>query len=1537
MSSCEGIEEESNELETESGMEGGQSMPSSSDDVGPIDAPQVPPQSLPQGPPQSLPQVPPQSLPQVPPQSLPQLPPQSLPQVPPQLLPQVPLQSLAQVPPQSLPQVPPPSLPQLPPQSLPQLPPQSLPQLPPQSLPQLPPQSLPQLPPQSLPQLPPQSLPQVPPQTAGFAPFMFLPGFNPGTLPQVGYPFPQNSIIIMNNCNNIQFGNQNTINSTQHHEHHPGGKFDGLDPDMVRMLINLVNPEEEKQMVNDLQDEDKRKDFVSGLKAFGTQLKTARGGCVLLDFELSKDPEERLRFLRSCQSGEFQRFIQDTLLSRYVEDPRKVSMVLCFSIASITDTECGEMAFNFNSSALTIHFRARRGSPGCGLHPVLVTAGPGGTTAGGLEGLRQYVNMSGLRVVNDSTSNHSNLQSVMEDIMDTEQRDAFQLHWSQTTSGDVSAIGEQSAMSAMAEVLQKPVRVITALESSYVDVLFLPSQPLSTTVPVVPVVIGAYGEDHYARIDYVIPEVPSQAATSGGADLHSDSPKGGTAEESEGFTWEKTDGGHSLQLKTTINSLTEKTCLPNKTDSRWSTLTAVTFTDCTVDLRGTEDVPTLEVLAQNMKQDLITLENVLTLIPQRSRVSKIYLAGNKLRQIPDGLGLLPNLTCLSAPKNKLKKIPAGIPDLGYLTVVDFNRNHLTKFPEVLQHLPGLKKVFLCFNKIKSIPAGVLPNMKSLKVLALDKNHLKGVPQDIVKCNSLVELHVKGNPLSSMPRMVFSMPSLRLLGVDRKVWEGFRKHNDDIRYRVSFDVCFDKCEHMSYDGKQLDTTEATGTTIQKAEHKLKSQLEEEHLPKQGFPSEEEYEQKQGCPSEQDQEDLPIAPSAEMSLTTHVSSMDDYNSTYRRSIEDPGEFWREISEEFHWETGPKGKFVEHNFDPNVGDVFVRWMPGATTNITYNLLEKNIREKCLGSTTALQWQGDDDVETREVTYDHLKSLVCRAANMLKAKGIRRGDRVMIYMPQTIEQVVAMLACARVGAVHCVVYGGATAEYLADRVKDSKCTAIITADFAGKDGGRQPVKTEVDRALKLCGREHFVRFCVVVRRVGVGDQDTWPKATGSQESSVPWCDGRDYWWQEEMERVDDECEPEWMDAEDPLLILYTSGSTGSPKGVIHTVGGYMMYAATTFKYVFDCGNVANKVHFCTADLGWVTGQSYVVYGPLLNGVTTVLLEGDPLKANRIVSMVRKYSVTSLYTTPTAIRHMKATSDSEANYKLDSLRVVGTVGEPIATSTWRWYRSTIGGDHCSVVDTYWQTETGGHVMTPLPGATPMKPGSATLPFFGVEPAVLTDDGREMVGPCEGHLVFKSPWPGMMRGINGKPEKFTSYFEQFPGYYYTGDRCRRDGDGYYRILGRRRTESASPEPWGRCKDSHPDVEDVAVVTTDPTDDTGECHSGGYDNWYIFVTLRQTACLHAQTIFTHLREMLATSLHVFTPPSHIHCASELPRTWSDKVLRRLLRKVVLNDLDLGDFHVVANLKSLPKLFRQCRDMQTSCQPIDMFTKPRTMPS
>ncbi|XP_019645322.1 PREDICTED: uncharacterized protein LOC109486075 [Branchiostoma belcheri] len=308
MSSCEGIEEESNELETESGMEGGQSMPSSSDDVGTIDVLQVPLQSLPQVPLQSLPQVPLQSLPQVPLQSLPQVPLQSLPQVP--------LQSLPQVPPQSLPQVPP--------------------------------QSLPQVPPQSLPQVPPQSLPQVPPQAAGFAPFMFIPGFNPGTLPQAGYPFPQNSIIIMNNCNNIQFGNQNTINSTQHHEHHPGGKFQGLNPDTMRMLINLTNPEDEQQMLNDLQDEDKRKDFVSGLKAFGTQLKTARGGCVLLDFELSKDPEERLRFLRSCQSGEFQRFIQTSLLSRYVEDPRKVSMVLCFSIASITDTECGEMAFNFN-------------------------------------------------------------------------------------------------------------------------------------------------------------------------------------------------------------------------------------------------------------------------------------------------------------------------------------------------------------------------------------------------------------------------------------------------------------------------------------------------------------------------------------------------------------------------------------------------------------------------------------------------------------------------------------------------------------------------------------------------------------------------------------------------------------------------------------------------------------------------------------------------------------------------------------------------------------------------------------------------------------------------------------------------------------------------------------------------------------------------------------------------------------------------------------------------------------------------------------
>ncbi|CAH1242932.1 ACSS2 [Branchiostoma lanceolatum] len=1353
--------------------------------------------------------------------------------------------------------------------------------------------------------------------------------YNPGFLPQgasQGFQFPPGCIFILNDCSNIQFGSQNTINSTHHHEHQSGDKFNGLNPEFLRMLINLGDPQKEKEMVNDLQDEDKCKDLVSGLKAFGTQLKTAKEGCVLLDFELSKDPEERLRFLRSCQSGEFQRFIQDNLLSRYVKDPTKVSMVLCFSIASITDTGCGEMAFNFN----------------------LLQGGYDVTASAGLEGLRQYATLSGLTFVESGAPNQSDLQSCLGDVLDDpEQRSAFELHLlnAQNTLAKLPAVGNQLKMSALAEVLQRPVRLITALENSFVDVLILPSQPLNPTCPTGAVVIGAYDKDHYVRMDYVTPE--AQAATSGGPELHSDDHRDGAAEEEEeGITWEKTDSGHALHLNTTINDLTRQTRVPDTTDSRWASLTSVTFVDCTVDLKNTEDSLTIEVRTNNIKQDPTTLESVLALFPQRSNVAKLYLGGNKLRQLPDGMVFLPNLTCLSAPKNKLKKLPASILDLTSLTVVDLNRNHLTKFPEDLQLLPLLEKVFLCSNKIKSIPVGVLSKMKNLQVLAIDKNNLKGVPKDIVESKSLVELHIKGNPLSSLPRMVFSMTSLKLLGVDRNVWEGFLKHNDDARYRPSFNVCFDRCQHMGYDRKQ-NLPKTTNTTTQKVEDKQMGLLEEEDLPNQGSSTEEES--RQEGPTEQGQEDPPISPSAEMSLTTHVSSMDDYNSTYRRSIEDPAEFWREISEEFHWETGPEGKFVDHNFDPNVGDVFVRWMSGATTNITYNLLEKNIREKCLGSALALQWQGDDDAERREVTYAQLKSLVCRAANMLKAKGIKRGHRVMIYMPQTVEQVVAMLACVRIGAVHCVVYGGATAEYLADRVKDSKCTAIITADFAKKDGGRQPMKTEVDRALKICGKEHSVHSCIVVRRVGDGEPDVWTTSAGPQEKNVPWCDGRDYWWQEEMGRVDDECEPEWMDAEDPLLILYTSGSTGSPKGVIHTVGGYMMYTATTFKYVFDCGNVADKVHFCTADLGWVTGQSYVIYGPLLNGVTTVLLEGDPLKANRIVTMVRRYNVTSLYTTPTAIRHMKATSGSDANYKLDTLRVVGTVGEPIARSTWRWYRSTIGRNHCSVVDTYWQTETGGHVMTPLPGATPMKPGSTTLPFFGVEPAVLSDDGKEMAGQCEGHLVFKSPWPGMMRGINGKPEKFTSYFQQFPGYYYTGDRCRRDADGYYRILGRREDRVSIPGAMGQVFNQldveatllqHPDVEDVAVVTTDPTDDSfsgsGASSSGGYDNWYIFVTLRQTACL-TETIFNTLREMLATTLHIFTPPSHIHCASELPKTWSDKVLRRLLRKVVLNDLDLGDFHVVANLRSLTTLFRQCRDMQTSCDSIEFFTKPRTMPS
>ncbi|XP_038613227.1 acetyl-coenzyme A synthetase, cytoplasmic [Tachyglossus aculeatus] len=667
-----------------------------------------------------------------------------------------------------------------------------------------------------------------------------------------------------------------------------------------------------------------------------------------------------------------------------------------------------------------------------------------------------------------------------------------------------------------------------------------------------------------------------------------------------------------------------------------------------------------------------------------------------------------------------------------------------------------------------------------------------------------------------------------------------------------------------------------------------------------------------------------PPAELSRSAHVSSLQQYRDLHRRSLEEPHEFWGDVAKEFFWKTPCPGPFLNHNFDVTKGKIFIEWMKGATTNICYNVLDRIVEDKNLGDKIAFYWEGNQPGTATKITYRELLAQTCRFANVLKKLGIKKGDRVAIYMPMIVELVVAMLACARIGAVHSIVFAGFSAESLCDRIMDSSCVLLVTADAFFRGDKLVKLKETVDEALRKCRDKGLtVRHCVVAKHLsraapaadGPGGQSPPPKrlCPDGQGKQIPWNADTDRWWHELTGDAADTCEPEWCDAEDALFILYTSGSTGKPKGVVHTVGGYLLFAATSFKYVFDYH--PDDVYWCTADIGWITGHSYITYGPLANGATCVLFEGLPTHPDpgRMWTIVDKYQVTKLYTAPTAIRLlMKFGDEPVTKHCRRSLKILGTVGEPINPEAWLWYYAVVGEKRCPVVDTFWQTETGGHMLTPLPGATPLKPGSATFPFFGVHPAILNESGEELEGEAEGYLVFKRPWPGIMRTVHGDHTRFeATYFRRFPGYFVTGDGCRRDRDGYYWITGRTddmlnvsghllstaEVESALLE--------HKAVAEAAVVSH-PHPIKGEC-------LYCFVTLRQ-GLVFTPALREELRLQVREKIGPIATPDYIQNAPGLPKTRSGKIMRRLLRKVARNDRDLGDTSTVADPSVMTHLFK-----------------------
>jgi acetyl-CoA synthetase len=609
---------------------------------------------------------------------------------------------------------------------------------------------------------------------------------------------------------------------------------------------------------------------------------------------------------------------------------------------------------------------------------------------------------------------------------------------------------------------------------------------------------------------------------------------------------------------------------------------------------------------------------------------------------------------------------------------------------------------------------------------------------------------------------------------------------------------------------------------------------------------------------------------------------YEEMYARSVKDPNAFWAEEAKRIDW-IAPPTRIKNTSFDQK--NVSIKWFEDGVLNASLNCLDRHLQNRA--EQTAILWEGDDPKESRNVTYRELHETVCRLANAMKSLGIKKGDRVTIYMPMVPEAAAAMLACARIGAVHSVVFGGFSPDSLVGRIQDCDSNLVITADEGLRGGRKVPLKANADEALKKCPT---VKHCIVLKRTG---------------GQIGWTEGRDLWWHELLARQSATCKAEPMSAEDPLFILYTSGSTGKPKGVLHTTGGYLVYTAMTHQLVFDYHE--GDIYWCTADVGWVTGHSYIVYGPLANGAVSLMFEGVPNypSASRFWEVCDKHKVNIFYTAPTAIRALMR--DGEGPVKKTSrasIRLLGTVGEPINPEAWEWYHRVVGERRCPIVDTWWQTETGGILISPLPGATPLKPGSATKPLPGVQPIIVDADGKVLEGACQGNLCIAESWPGQMRTVFRDHQRFVeTYFSTYKGYYFTGDGCRRDEDGYYWITGRvddvinvagHRLGTAEVES---ALVAHPKVAESAVV--------GYPHEIKGQGIYAYVTLK-AGIDPSEDLRKELVQWVRKEIGPIATPDMIQWAPGLPKTRSGKIMRRILRKIAENDFsNLGDTSTLAD--------------------------------
>ena len=624
-----------------------------------------------------------------------------------------------------------------------------------------------------------------------------------------------------------------------------------------------------------------------------------------------------------------------------------------------------------------------------------------------------------------------------------------------------------------------------------------------------------------------------------------------------------------------------------------------------------------------------------------------------------------------------------------------------------------------------------------------------------------------------------------------------------------------------------------------------------------------------------------PSNKIVENAHINKLK-YEEMYKESISNPIKFWGEHGKRIDW---IKNYEKVRDFSYDQKNLYIKWFEDGTLNASYNCIDRHLKNN--GNKTAIIWEGDNPDEQKSITYNELYKNVCKFANVLKKLGAKKGDRITIYMPMIPEAAYAMLACTRIGAIHSVVFGGFSPEALAGRIEDCNSNLIITADEGIRGGKTIPLKQNTDEALK---KASSCKKCLVIKRTN-GD--------------INWINNRDFWYHELFEEVAETCEPEEMNAEDPMFILYTSGSTGKPKGVMHTTGGYMVYTSITHEYIFDYK--PDEVYWCTADVGWVTGHSYIIYGPLSNCATTLMFEGVPNypTSSRFWEVVDKHKVNIFYTAPTALRALMA--EGEAPVKKTnrgSLRILGTVGEPINPEAWNWYNEIVGDKRCPIVDTWWQTETGGILITPLPGAIDAKPGSATKPFFGIKPVLVDNDNNELNGEAEGNLCIEMSWPGQMRSVYGDHQRFIdTYFKTFPGRYFSGDGCRRDKDGYYWITGRvddvinvsgHRMGTAEVES---ALVAHTDVAEAAVV--------GYPHDIKGQGIYAYVTLNigvdSSDQLHAE-----LKKWVRKEIGPIATPDLLQFSPQLPKTRSGKIMRRILRKIAANEYqDLGDTSTLAD--------------------------------